>query len=293
MTPELVAVDIGNSVVKCGLFGPAAAPACDVLDEPAELVEAPLDDPSRLGGRLAERFAARGVERWSGAWFVSSVNRPAAKRLLDWLAAARPQDSVRLLDHRDVPLTIDVDFPERVGFDRLATATAAAALRNVGEAAIVVDAGTALKVHAVSAAGAFVGGAILPGFRMAARSLQAGTDLLPFVDASLNMTPPAVLGRNTQGAIESGLYWGAVGAVRELIERMRSELGRPTTPVFVTGGDARGLGALIDHGVRFVPHLCLRGVAQIARSISSVGRRSTGADDAERRECQERREHAE
>lgn len=254
-------VDIGNSVAKCGLYDPNADPPSREFRRQGE---APLDAPERVAELLALEPGTQ-VQ-----WFVSSVNRPAEQRLREWLATARPADRYRRLSHEDCPLTLAVDFPERVGFDRLATAVAADHGREPAQAAIVVDAGTALKIHAISAASEFLGGAILPGFRLAAQALQQGTDLLPMVDASLNMAPPDIFGRNTQAAIRGGLYWGAVGAVREIVARMRAELGADT-PVFVTGGDARELGVLIDDDdVRFVPHLCLEGIVHIARRLSEA-----------------------
>ena len=251
-------VDIGNSVAKCGLCD-AASPASIATFR--RLGDAPLDAPQQLADVL-QLGPADQLQ-----WFVSSVNRPVEQRLRTWVEQTRPTDDYRLLSHADCPLTLAVDAPEQVGFDRLATAVAADGLRPPNQGAIVVDAGTALKVHAVSAAGEFLGGVILPGFRLAAQALQHGTDLLPMVDASLNIARPAIFGRNTQDAIRGGLYWGAVGAVREIVGLMRGELGE-TTPVFVTGGDARGLGVLIDHGVQFVPHLCLEGIVRIARRVT-------------------------
>lgn len=258
MNERWVLIDIGNSVAKGALYDPVGAPSVDVFERWAD---APLEQPERIASLLGLADDQR------LRWFVSSVNRPAEERLQAWVARERPRESYRRLTFADCPLTLEVDVPSQVGFDRLATAMAADCRRATDEAAIVVDAGTALKVHAVSATSQFLGGVILPGFRMASRALQQGTDLLPMVDASLNISAPDVFGRNTQAAIRAGLFWGAVGAVREVAGRMRRTLGE-RTPVFVTGGDARGLGVLIDHGVTFVPHLCLEGIVHIARRLS-------------------------
>lgn len=260
MNCSLVAVDIGNTAVKVGWFSPDSA-AATPLPVPASAVEWPTDEAE---ARLAsDRFPAA-----TTPWFVTSVNRPALERLMAWRDRRRSDDPVRLLSYRDVPLRLAVDHPERVGMDRLATAVAADALRAAHRPALVVDAGTALKVHAVTADSTFLGGAILPGFQMASRALHANTDLLPDVRVTTNITPPQALGRNTEAAIRSGIYWGAVGAVRELIQRMREELGAEPQ-IFITGGDAGGLSALVDHDTQFVPHLCLAGVALMARRLPS------------------------
>lgn len=258
MIPGWAIVDIGNSVVKCGLIA-----SLDFAGPPRflRLADAPLDAPERLAATLQD-FPERS---WN--WFVSSVNRPAEGRLREWLARERPHETYHQATYVDCPLMLRVDRPELVGFDRLATAVAADARRPASGGAIVVDAGTALKVHAVTAAGEFLGGVIMPGFRLAAQSLQRGTDLLPLVDASLNIAAPDVFGRNTQAAIQGGLYWGALGAVREVVTRMRSELGEHA-PVYVTGGDARGLAALLDQGFEFVGQLCLEGLVHVARHVA-------------------------
>ena len=70
----------------------------------------------------------------------------------------------------------------------------------------------------VGADGAFEGGVILPGFRLTAQALAAGTNLLPLASFTGEDQPPPVVGKNTEGAIRSGLFWGAVGAVREVID---------------------------------------------------------------------------
>ena len=148
------------------------------------------------------------------------MNRPSATRLLDALHRGRPQDRVTLLAAGDLPLEVKLPRPDMVGVDRLLDALAANALRQPGRPAVVVDVGTAVTVDLVSAAGAFLGGAILPGIAMSARALHEFTDLLPLVDFSELAAPPPALGTETEAAMRSGLFWGAVGGVRELIGQL-------------------------------------------------------------------------
>jgi type III pantothenate kinase len=266
-TARLLAVDIGNTAVKSALFT-AIPPAIGTLPTPDFTSESPAFAGNEAA--LPESWPLEGVP-----WFVSSVNRPLWERLLDWHARRGLRPAPRLLALADLPLRVDVEFPEKVGLDRLATAVAADWLRTPARPAVVVDAGTALKVHALSAEGVFLGGAILPGLRLASESLHANTDRLPRVPVSTNDVPPAAIGRHTEAAIRSGIYWGAVGAVRELLARMRVELAADPQ-VFITGGDAAGLAPLIDHDTRFVPHLCLAGIALIALKRLAL---RTAADD--------------
>lgn len=255
MTPSLLAIDIGNTALKAGCFGRQNAAASPVALQCLWTAELAIGttDFSPIAHQIDSKTP----------WFVSSVNRPAERLLAEWVGRHRADDSYRLLDFRDVPLRIDVDSPERVGFDRLATAVAAFRLRKSAGPVIVVDIGTALKVHVVSAEGAFLGGTISPGLKLSARALSTETDLLPHVPVTTNEKRPPVIGKNTEAAIRSGLYWGVIGAVRETITRMGRELSADPE-IFVTGGDARGVADELGAKAEYVADLCLRGIAYIA-----------------------------
>jgi type III pantothenate kinase len=192
-------------------------------------------------------------------WRVASVQRAAEDRLREWISQKRPADKYQLLGHADLPIQVDVERPERVGLDRLAAAVAANRLRQPNRPAIVVDAGTAITVNLVTADGVFRGGVILPGFKLTTQALAEGTDLLPLVEFSGTCEPPPVVGRSTEAAIRSGLFWGSVGAVRDLIGRVASQL--PMAPqVFVTGGDAYRFAGFISADATYVPDLVLIGI---------------------------------
>src|SRR5262249_49663366 len=122
----------------------------------------------------------------------------------------------------DLPLVVNLDHPDRVGIDRLLDAVAANVLRAPEQAAIVIDSGTATTVDLVSAAGAFEGGATLPGLELGARALHQYTALLPLIDVPKMLEQPRVapLGKDTPRAMESGLWHGQVGAIRELTARL-------------------------------------------------------------------------
>ena len=113
-------------------------------------------------------------------------------------------------------------------------------LRTPGHPAIVVDLGTACTVDFVSADGAFEGGAILPGTTLSAAALHTGTATLPQLTTENIDASPTVVGKSTQAAIASGIYWGLVGAVRELIARISDE-STETPQLFITGGEAERL----------------------------------------------------
>ncbi len=198
---------------------------------------------------------------------VDGSNPPEVDRVLrEWpLAGARPQ---RLGTRKNLPLVIEVDFPDKVGIDRLLNAIAANARRLPGQIAIVIDSGTATTVDLVDETGAFRGGAILPGFELGAKALHQYTALLPLIQHHrLHDRVPAAVGRHTTEALESGLYWGHVGAVKQLIESIRSE--HPTPPgvsaplVMLSGGAAPVLRPHLGD-VQWEPALCLQGLALAA-----------------------------
>jgi type III pantothenate kinase len=157
-------------------------------------------------------------------------------------------------------VTVDLARPDLVGLDRLANVVAVNRLRAANRPALVIGFGSAVTVNLISETGALVGGAILPGVAMSARALHDFTDLLPLVEVA---EPPLPLGTSTVGAVSSGLYWGMVGAVRELAARLTA--GRSALQVFLTGGAASifssALAELADGSPQYVPHLTLGGIA--------------------------------
>lgn len=264
---NLVAVDIGNSQMKLGVFAAAATDGADVLSlpEPLATFELSIDhatgqfDDSRLADWCTEQQLA------SAHWRIGSVHRGAAERLVARIStkfspsanAPPPQ----LLKYQNIPIRVRTDTPARVGIDRLLAAFAANHLRSSERAAIVVDLGTAITVDIVEPDGAFAGGAILPGIGMAGRALAEQTDALPHVRFDPSH-PPSPVGKSTTSAIEAGLFWGAVGAINELIKQQSAALTL-APDVFVTGGAGGTVaGPLAEHHrVRFEPHLVLAGIA--------------------------------
>lgn len=198
-----------------------------------------------------------GPERFARVLLASVVPGMNAQ-LVSALAAAYslPVEIVGV----DIPWGIEIlcDEPAKVGADRILNAIAAYA--RVRDACIVVDAGTAITVNAVSRSGAFMGGAIAPGPAIMAHSLAARTELLPDVAPG---TPAAAIGRNTADAIRSGVYYGCAGLVSELVARMRRETGQ-ALPLLITGGAGEFLSAELSEHPPYLPALTLEGLAIIA-----------------------------
>ena len=256
-SPSLIAVDVGNARIKLGWFG---CDECDsALPEPGQTLL--LTGRSPEFDRLAAWLEVIGSDD-PIAWYIGSVNRPTATRLIDWLRDHRADDPVTLLGASDLPLVVELERPDMVGVDRLLDAVAANCIRSPGLPAVVVDVGSAITVDLVSAEGAFQGGAILPGISMSARALHEFTDLLPLVDMSELTQPPPALGTATVLAMQSGLFWGAVGSVRQLAHQLT---GGRESQIFLTGGAGPAVAELMGRSARHVPHLTLAGIALAAR----------------------------
>lgn len=255
---SLIAVDIGNARIKLGLFGNDCA---NKLPEPVRTLPLLGDAPS-FDGVLPWLGDEAGVFEW----WIASVNRPATSRLLDWLNEHRHSDRITLACSGDLPLDVRLPRPDMVGIDRLVDAVAVNRLRDECRSAVIVDVGSAITVDLVSADGAFLGGAILPGIAMSARALHEFTDLLPLIDMSELSGPPNALGTATVPAMESGLFWGAVGAIRQLIENLAAgDAGELPPRVFLTGGAGASVAELLGPDAEYVPNLTLTGIALAAR----------------------------
>lgn len=212
-------------------------------------------------------------------WAVSSVHGPRLANLRDWLAERRPQDSRLELNWRDVPLANDVTSPERVGMDRWMGAVAAARRWGSRASGLVVLAGTAITVNLLRE-GVFAGGAILPGFDMALRSLHHGTDRLPDLVGRLERLEP-LPGRDTESAIHAGVGWGTVGAVREIGRRLSHGLIEPRW--IISGGNAEMLAEGLQVDAEVVQTLNVEGVVETFRASDREPVPATKADPGDSR----------
>jgi type III pantothenate kinase len=146
------------------------------------------------------------------------------------------------------------DNPREVGADRIVNAVAA--YETYGGPAIVVDFGTATTFDAVSAKGEYLGGVIAPGVGISSEALFERAAKLPRVEI---VHPKGVIGKNTVGSIQSGLFYGYLGLVDGIVRRMVKEMERE--PVVVgTGGLAHQILAESETVERIDPLLSLKGL---------------------------------
>jgi len=139
-------------------------------------------------------------------------------------------------------MPVHYDNPAEVGADRIVNGVAA--FEKLGGPCVVVDFGTATTFDAISRKGEYLGGVIAPGIGISADALFERTARLPRVDIR---KPERVIGTNTVSSIQTGLYYGYLGLVDGILERLLAELGKDAK-VVATGGQAQ----LIAEGSRFI-----------------------------------------
>ncbi len=245
----LLTVSLGNTNVSFGLFedAPSTPLRASRLLRHGRL---PVADLPLLADRIGEQPIRRVA--------LASVAPEMTDRAISLLSGSYQTEV--LVAGRDLPYGIEIqcDEPEKVGADRLLNAIAAYARTRT--ATLVADIGTAITVNAVSARGAFCGGAIAPGPALMLRALHEHTALLPAVAYE---KPASVLGRNTAAAMRSGAHWGAVALVESLLARMAEELS-PRAPIILTGGDAESIARDLKIKFELRPALTLEGLAILA-----------------------------
>lgn len=139
-------------------------------------------------------------------------------------------------------MPVHYDNPAEVGADRVVNGVAA--FQKFGGPCIVVDFGTATTFDAISVKGEYLGGVIAPGIGISADALFEHTARLPRVDIR---KPAKIIGTNTVSSLQAGLFYGYLGLVDGILERLIAELGEKTK-VVATGG----LGSLIGAHSRFI-----------------------------------------
>ena len=160
---------------------------------------------------------------------------------------------------------IDVDQPSSLGADRALNILAAH--EKYGGDLIVVDFGTATKFEAVDFNGTYKGGIIAPGINLSLEALVGKTAKLPRIAIRAPETT-SVIGRNTEDQMLIGIFWAHVAMMEGLVERMRTEIGRPAK-VVATGG----LAILFDEATDIFDHvdadLTIEGLAILAERVST------------------------
>ncbi len=166
---------------------------------------------------------------------------------------------------------VRIPKPSEAGADRLVNAVGAFAAH--GGPLVVVDSGTATNLDIVGADGAFEGGVIAPGINLSMQALHEAAARLPRIAIQ---QPEKIIGTDTVGAMQSGVFWGYIGLIDGLVRRVKEEYKAPMR-VVATGGVASlfdGASETIDI---FDTSLTIRGLLEIHRRIN--GKRKNAPAD--------------
>lgn len=290
MSPQntIIGVDIGNSGLRLARLRPSsnnnttaggfAGPIGRIDWKPRQpdAVGTPIlgnrfysDDPSWLKelDRQLIQIGASGLPAESVYWLVSSVRRDASEILEEYLAQLHPHNW-HWATRQDIDLVIEVDFPDRLGIDRLLASYAAMHYCS-SRPLIVIQAGSALTVDWVTANGHFAGGAIVPGVPMMLRLLGQGADMLPQIEGRELVELPQLPGKNTEQAMICGVSSALVGGAQHLVARYRSQ-SSPNVPVILSGGDGPSLAKHLTGPLQVVDQLVLVGLAIVAKRLLAM-----------------------
>ncbi len=233
----LLVLDVGNTNTVLGVFGRASDAGTEADGNPTRLTAHWRVATNRTqtvdeyGVLFRNLFAVEQIE-------VSGIRGIVIASVVPPLDSILRQVCERYF--RTKPLFVEpgirtgvpvrIDNPAEVGADRIANAVAA--LEKYGAPCVVVDFGTATNFDVISAKGEYLGGVIAPGIGISAEALFQRTARLPRVDIR---KPAHVIGSNTVACIQSGLYYGYLGMVDGILERLLAELGKEAR-VVATGG---------------------------------------------------------
>ena len=224
----ILALDIGNSQIFCGVF------EREQLKVQVRYASKAQISSDEFGVFLRGALRENGVDPES----IKTIGISSVVPELNYALRACSQkyfnvEPMILQPGVKTGLKIDYKDPKEVGSDRIADAIGAVKMFPNRDL-ILVDFGTATTVCAISKDKVFLGGNIMPGIRLSMEALEAKTSKLPSVEIS---SVREVIGKTTVDSIRNGLYWSNVGMIKEITSRISEEVFSGNPPLkLATGG---------------------------------------------------------
>jgi type III pantothenate kinase len=239
----LFVLDVGNTNTVLGVYNAGDNGHYDRLAANWRVATIKTQTVDEYGVLFRNLFAMGGIEATAVSGIViSSVVPPMDSTLREVCEKYFHLKPLFIEPGVKTGMPVHYDNPTEVGADRVVNGVAA--FEKYGGPCIVVDFGTATTFDAVSAKGEYLGGVIAPGIGISADALFARTARLPRVDIR---KPPRIIGSNTVHSVQAGLFYGYLGLIDGILERLIAEMGEKTK-VVATGG----LGGLFEGHSRFI-----------------------------------------
>ncbi len=258
----LLAIDVGNTNIVIGVFDNKRVIESWRLSTDRRKT---ADEYRLLITQLLHQSSI-GTDQMAGI-IISCVVPPILPLLREMSIRKFHLEPVVIGSDLDMGMPVLYDNPKELGADRIANAIGGYA--EYGGPLIIVDFGTSTNFDVVSEEGAYLGGAIAPGVRISSEVLSERAALLPKIEVRI---APQAIGKNTIASMQSGLYFGFLGQMEEIIRRIKRELPREPR-VIATGGLAE-LMARDSELVELVdPNLTLKGLQIIFDRVSAYRQR--------------------
>ncbi len=256
----LLVIDVGNTNTALGVFEGAQ------LRAQWQLSTNRRQTADEYGILVRNLFEVDGIQAGQiSAVMIANVVPPLNRVLEEMTTRYFQVKAVFLGPGTRTGMAVHYDNPQEVGADRIADSVAA--FEKYGGPCVVVDFGTAITFDAISEKGEYLGGVIAPGIGISSEALFQQAARLPRVEIR---EPQRVIGTNTVGSMQSGLYYGSIGMVDGILDRLLAALG-PKTKIVATGGQASLVASASKHKPPIDPALTLEGLRIIyERSLAGT-----------------------
>src|SRR5574341_1443638 len=245
----LLAIDIGNTNVVLGVFDEEKLVESWRVGTKTQITS---DEYAMV---LKDLFGFAGLElKQVTGVIISTVVPPLLPVMAEMSRKYFKLEPLVVTHDIRTGITLRYDNPGEIGADRIVNA--AAAYRMFGGPLIIIDFGTATTFCAVTKAGEYLGGAIVPGVKISAEALFQRASKLPRFEL---VKPAAIIGKDTVSAMQAGIIYGYAGLVDGIVERMKKELS-PDAMVVATGGLAELVAPETQSIKEIKPHLTLEGL---------------------------------